>query len=121
MKKAKSIFNKIVAIVGAWLMFFSISIVKADGLLPENYEPSTGGIDTPVVTNYASMFSNFLYVIAIMITIVAIMYVGLMYITGGITQKVEYKKTLIPMAVGVIIIVFLATILRVIIAAAEGI
>jgi hypothetical protein len=47
------------------------------------------------------------------------MYVGLLYITGGITQKADYKKNLIPMFIGIFIVAFIGTILRIIANAAS--
>ena len=89
-----------------------------EDLKPEDYTPKTGEIDEVIVERYTSRFFNFLYTIAVIISIVMVMYVGLKYITGSVSERAEYKKNLIPMAIGVLLITFLVTIIKVIISTA---
>lgn len=42
------------------------------------------------------------------------MYTGLKFIVGSTQEKAEYKKSLMPLVVGVIILVFATTIVNVI-------
>ena len=90
----------------------------AEGLTPENYgEPgdTTGAdYDTTFINNYATKLSSLLYGIAVIIAVICIMFVGVKYITSGVNGKADYKKDLIPMAIGVAVVTFLGAILSVI-------
>lgn len=90
-------------------------------LKPDDYEPKNGDIDSLVVERYSARIFNFLYVIAVIVTIIMIMYVGLKYITGSVSEKAEYKKNLVPIAIGALLITFLATIIRIIFSIAGSI
>ena len=94
---------------------------KTGDLKPEEYEPKNGDIDSQVVERYSARIFNFLYVIAVIVTIIMIMYVGLKYITGSVSEKAEYKKNLVPIAIGALLITFLATIIRIIFSIAGSI
>ena len=148
MKKFKNIIIKIFIVACMSLLCFSASAVKAAGthsggggyrggssssssssstssktgdLKPEEYEPKNGDIDSQVVERYSARIFNFLYVIAVIVTIIMIMYVGLKYITGSVSEKAEYKKNLVPIAIGALLITFLATIIRIIFSIAGSI
>ncbi len=112
----------------SFCLFLPIHMSYADELTPNDLINSGMGagdpnsdIDASFVQRYGGDIASYLFTIAIIVSIVAISYVGLLYITGGITQKVDYKKNLIPMAVGIGIVVFLGTILKIISSAAGSI
>lgn len=119
MEKLKNFLLKIISIISL-LIILCTPIAKADSLDPYSYKPSTGGINQDIVVTYASKISNFLYVISVIVAIISFMVLGIQYITGGISGKVDYKKNLIPMVIGIGIIAFLATIIRIIIGLANG-
>ncbi len=126
MKKVQfSIISILLAIFLILTFFLPNSISYADELTPETYgQPgdTTGGqIDESFVKRFGGDISSIGFGIAIVVSIVAVTFVGLKYITGGITQRSEYKKELIPMLVGAGIIVFLSTILSIIARAAASI
>ena len=55
---------------------------------------------------------NILWVVSIIVTIIVIMVIGLKYIIGSTQEKAEYKKSLIPLMVGALLIVFATTIVK---------
>lgn len=123
-----SVLSIILTICLSICLFLPIQISYADELTPNDYinsgpgsSDANLGIDGGFVKRYGGDISSYLFTVAIIISIIALSYVGVLYITGGITQKVDYKKNLIPMGVGVVIIVFLATILRIIASVAGNI
>jgi len=59
---------------------------------------------------------SWLWVISIIVTIVVIMVIGLKYIIGSTQEKAEYKKSLIPLVVGSLLIVSATTIVKVLFA-----
>ena len=123
-----SILTFLIAACLSICLFLPIRISYADELTPNDLiEKGIGtgdpnaDIDASFVQRYGGDISSYLYTIAILIAIIAVSYVGVLYITGGVTEKVDYKKNLIPMGVGVGIVVFLATILKIIANAAASI
>lgn len=103
-------------------LFLPNSISYAAELSPDDlakqdtYTPSddNAGIDTGFVKRFGGDISSIGFGIAAIVSVIAVSFVGLKYITGGITEKADYKKDLIPMAVGIGIVVFLSTILSII-------
>lgn len=89
-------------------------------LEPENYSPN-GQIDSTTVERYSTRFFKFLYAITIIVAVIMIMFVGLKYVTGSVSEKAEYKKNLVPMAIGAFLVAFLVTIIRIIMNTASSI
>lgn len=125
-KNCIRIINILLAICLSFCLFLPAHFSYADELTPNEYINSGPGasdanldIDGGFVQKYGGNLSTLLYGLAIIIAIICIMYVGLLYITGGITQKADYKKNLIPMFIGIFIVAFIGTILRIIANAAS--
>lgn len=75
------------------------------------YEIDKNGVDQNTVTKYTNNVYSILYIVAIVVSVIALMILGLKYIIGSATEKAEYKKTLVPVIVGICVIVFITTIL----------
>ena len=56
---------------------------------------------------------NWIWGISIVVAVVVVMITGLKFIVGSTQEKAEYKKSLIPLVVGVLILVFATTIVKV--------
>ena len=56
---------------------------------------------------------NWIWGISIIIAIVVLMVIGIKFIIGGTQEKAEYKKSLLPVVVGVILVVFATTIVKI--------
>ena len=54
-------------------------------------------------------------VIGIIVTVISLMLLGIKYMTGSVEEKADYKKTMIPYLIGVVIFFSLSTILTTII------
>lgn len=116
-----SVLSIILTICLSICLFLPVHISYANELTPNELINSGLGsgdpnadIDSSFVKRYGGDISSYLFAVAIIISIIALSYVGLVYITGGVTQKADYKKNLIPMGVGIGIVVFLGTILKII-------
>ena len=57
---------------------------------------------------------NTIWGISIVVTVVVLTYTGLKFVIGSAQEKAEYKKSLIPLVVGVLIMVFATTIVKVV-------
>ena len=55
---------------------------------------------------------NWLWGISIIIAIIVVMYIGIKFIIGSTQEKAEYKKSLMPLVVGVILVVFATTLVK---------
>lgn len=97
------------------LMFMIAPITKAT-IDPSDYTP--GKIDTediePVI-NIAGVIVNTLATIGIVVSVIALIIIGLKYMMGSVSEKAEYKKTMIPYIVGVVMVVAITQILRLIV------
>lgn len=65
------------------------------------------------VTNIGGTVMNWIWGISIVVAIVVLMITGLKFIVGSTQEKAKYKESLIPLVVGVLILVFATTIVRI--------
>ena len=123
MKKVCTLIVSIFLIVSvAFCIALPGSTSCATELDPGTYEPGSGGVDQNFINKYAGGFSSILYGLAVLIAVIAVMFVGIKYIAvGGTTEKADYKKNLIPMAFGIIFIALLGSILSIIANIADSI
>ena len=68
--------------------------------------------DTSGLNNVAQNVINIIWIISIIVAIVVVMVIGIQFIIGGTQQKAEYKKALMPVAVGVGLVVFGTSIVK---------
>ena len=78
------------------------------------YDIDKNGVDQNTVTKYTNNVYSILYIVAIVVSVIALMILGLKYIIGSATDKAEYKKTLIPVLIGIFIVACITSILGVI-------
>ena len=64
-------------------------------------------------TDIASKIVSWIWIISIIVAVIVLMYTGLKFIVGSTQEKAEYKKSLVPIVVGVAILVFATTIVNV--------
>ena len=81
---------------------------------PDYYDPSTGEqIETGAIIKITGIIASALQIIGTIIAIFVIMILGMKYIMGSASEKAEYKKTMIPYLIGVIILVAGGTFLKI--------
>ncbi len=73
---------------------------------------ATGG-DIGEAATIGGNIVNWIWGISIVVAVVVLMVTGLKFIVGSTQEKAEYKKSLIPLVVGVLILVFATTIVKV--------
>ena len=70
----------------------------------QNYQPAEQqGYDK--VTNWAGSFLGILRNIGVIVGVVGIAIIGIKYMIGSVEQKAQYKQTLIPFAIGILMLV----------------
>ena len=75
------------------------------------YKIDKNEVDEKTVTKYTNKILGVLSTVGVIVSVIALMIVGLKFIIGSATEKAEYKKTLVPIIIGILIIAFISTIL----------
>lgn len=78
----------------------------------DSYDPGNQSISSPKAEKIVGTFLSTLQVIGIVIAIICISIIGIQYIVGSVEQKAEYKKTMIPMIIGAVLLVATTTIVK---------
>lgn len=106
----KKIVKKILFIVILLAIpFILISTNVYADIDPNAYTPN-GSIDENIVTTYGGSLYNILTIIGIIVSVIALMILGLKFILASTTEKAEYKKYLLPVVIGIFIIAFIISI-----------
>lgn len=113
-KTLKVIFIIAVMLFGLLGVSQNISFAeKADvGGTLDNVNSASGG-DIGDAATIGGNIVNWIWGISIVVAVVVVMITGLKFIVGSTQEKAEYKKSLIPLVVGVLILVFATTIVKV--------
>lgn len=69
--------------------------------------------DMSKVSEIGGKVVNAITTIAIVISVIVLTVIGIKYIIGSTQEKAEYKKSLIPLVVGILVIIFASTIVKV--------
>lgn len=79
---------------------------------PDEYNPLKTDLptsDSKIIREKASIILGWLRNISAIVSVIAIMVVGLKYIIGSVEEKAKYKETLIPIVIGCIMVTSGAT------------
>ena len=112
----KGIRIALTAILAFMLMFsFAQPVVWAADVSGITGQISTDKVDpsNSGATDMASKIVSWIWIISIIVAVIVLMYTGLKFIVGSTQEKAEYKKSLVPIVVGVAILVFATTIVNV--------
>ena len=81
------------------------SVKVASGVIdPGNFDP--GGVtisDAQPIMNFSETIINAIGVIGTIVSVIAMIIIGFKYLTGSVSEKAEYKKTMIPYLIGIFI------------------
>lgn len=67
-----------------------------------------------VVVDMGSTMISVIRVIGIIVTVIALMIIGIKYMTGSVEEKADYKKSMIPYLIGVFIFFALSQLIAII-------
>lgn len=99
-------------------VFATTEIQLASGIIdPNDYAP--GSIndafnDTEEIVNIASTIIAVIRTVGVVVTVIALLVMGIKYMTGSIEEKADYKKSMIPYLIGVFIFFALSQIIAII-------
>lgn len=116
MIRKKNLLIVFILIVSLLAIFSSNCLAISDPITdPNAYKP--GGIapgDASVVTNKAGIIVDVLTTIGITVAVITILIIGIKYMVGSVEEKAEYKKTMVPYVIGVIMIGSISGIIKLI-------
>lgn len=108
---------KIMLLIISFIFLFFIIIpnhtyadIDVDSFNPWDTQPD--GIDGTTVTTYTNNIAGTLTTLGIIIAVLALMITGLGFIIASVTEKVDYKKRLVPIIIGILVIIFIINILN---------
>lgn len=82
---------------------------------PGSFQPvPLNETDVNIVTNKASGIYSVIVVIGVVVSVISLMIIGIKYMVGSVEQKAEYKKTMIPYIIGIVLLLSISTILGVV-------
>ncbi len=105
MKKTMKILT--VLLLAIVLITFATNVF-ADELDPSKLEPSYG--DSTALQNKAGQIMGMIRNVAIVASVIIIMVLGVKYMLGSVEEKAEYKKSFMPLIIGIILVVSATTI-----------
>lgn len=82
------------------------------GDIVNNVMSSGNTMDNNDMNKAVGTVINWIWGISIIVSIIVLMVIGIQYIIGGTQAKADYKKSLIPVVVGIVLIVFATTIVK---------
>ena len=71
---------------------------------PSKLEPSTNETAETAISDFAGKIMGLIRNIGIVAAVIILMVIGLKFLTGSAEEKAEYKKSLMPYVVGVVVL-----------------
>ena len=103
MKKIIKIFLIVLSMLSVSFISMKNFVYAGTATAPMTYVPN-GSVDRTFVIDFGSKLSQVLTVLGVIIAVIALMIIGLKFILGSVTEKAEYKKSLMPVVIGIFII-----------------
>jgi type IV secretory pathway VirB2 component (pilin) len=112
MKKTLKVLSVVLLSI-AMLFVFAQPVAFARGSVENTIALTNNGNEmSGEVGTIAGTIINWIWGISIIVAIIVVMVIGIKFIIGGTQEKAEYKKSLMPVAVGVILVVFATTLVK---------
>lgn len=91
----------------AAMMLFTISTtvfaVDPNGIISNMN--NVNNVDTNSISTIGGQIANILSTIGIIVGVIVLLVLGIKYMMGSTSEKAEYKKTMIPYLIGVVLLV----------------
>lgn len=82
---------------------------------PDDYKPNDlDALDFQKPFKFARTILSAIVTVGVVICFVSIIYLGIKYMVGSVEQKAEYKKTIIPILIGMVMLICTSTIVSII-------
>lgn len=93
----------IILMVSIMALFLSTNVFAAGAVIGQ-LDPDYNVEGADGLTNVGQQIISIISVVAIVISVIVLLILGIKYMMGSASEKAEYKKTMIPYAVGAICI-----------------
>lgn len=118
MKKTKIFISIVIAI----LLIANCTIALATTINPNDFRPGTPTTsDLGEGLDLAQKIVSVINVVGTIISVTMVMTLGIKYMVGSVEQRAEYKKTMIPLLVGAILLFGTSWVLKLIYSLVPGI
>ena len=116
--------NKTVKVVSviltvAMMMMVLSSNVMAASTIIDGLNPTYG--DTSGITGVGQKIVNIISTVAVVISVIVLLILGIKYMIGSASEKAEYKKTMIPYLVGAVLVFGAGAIAKVVVSMAQSV
>lgn len=97
---------KLIAIllIAITLISFS-SNVFADEIKPGDIKPTYSSTGTSDLQTKAKNIAGMIRNIAVIASVIILMILGVKYMLGSVEEKADYKKSMVPLIVGIVVVV----------------
>ena len=87
------------------MMYSTLSFAEVKGIDPQNtFTPKTEGNGAKYVKNFGNNILGMVSMGASVLAVIILIVLGVKYMMGSAEEKAEYKKTLLPYAIGAIFV-----------------
>lgn len=87
--------------------------LKASTISPSDFEPSTAPLDT-TSQNWGNKIIGIVQAIGSIVSVLALIIIGIKYMLGSTEEKAEYKSSMLPYLIGVFFLFFASNIVSII-------
>lgn len=109
MKKSLKIIMAIIAILAILFVFSSNAFADNGEITASSLKPTYGSSDGGLGT-MAGKVMGIIRNIAVVAGVIVLMVIGVKFILGSAEEKAEYKKSLIPLVVGIVVVMAATTV-----------
>lgn len=113
--------KKILKIIILIFIIIALNITSISfAFSPGDLKPEAN-INTTEITNMGSTIATVVRTVGIIVAVIVLMIIGIKYMMGSVEEKAEYKKTMIPYVIGVVLLAGAVTIATVVVDISNGI
>ena len=119
MKKTYKVLSMVMVVV--MLLMAASPVILANGLIdPASVTPETTGGVNSGLTTIGQRVLGIITNIGIVISVLVIAGLGIKYITGSADEKAEYKKSFVPLLIGMVLLLGASAIAKFLISTASN-
>lgn len=106
MKTIKKLWKKLtmLAITISGMMYSTLSFAAVNGINPNTLEMKDNTNATEAVRGFGSNILGMVSTAASVLAVIILIVLGIKYMMGSAEEKAEYKKTLLPYAIGAVFV-----------------
>lgn len=107
-KKIAKIIAVILIIMMAFIITQPVFAAGAGEIKPTNLSPSYGSNDGGLATK-AGQIMGLIRNVSVVVGVIMLMAIGVKFMLGSAEEKAEYKKSLMPLVIGIVIVMMATT------------